>query len=194
MERVKPTEVSFNGTKVVVVLGDIVEQEVDAVVNAANERLKGGSGVDWAIHNAAGWDQLQAACREIGFCRTDDAVITPGFNLRARFIIHTVGPVYAAGPVNEAGKKYNEEARELLASCYRRSLEIAAQNGVRTIAFPAISTGMFEYPADRATDVAMNAVKNFVLENPGVFDEIKFVMFDDDYHAIAKRRLTEHFK
>ena len=82
----------------------------------------------------------------------------------------------------------------MLASCYRRSLEVAAQNGVRTIAFPAISTGMFEYPADRATDVAMNAVKNFVLENPGVFDEIKFVMFDDDYHAIAKRRLTEHFK
>ncbi|OGH18582.1 MAG: hypothetical protein A2868_02350 [Candidatus Levybacteria bacterium RIFCSPHIGHO2_01_FULL_40_15b] len=192
VEQGRFVETQIEGTKVAIVFGDIVDQRVDAIVSAANERLKGGCGVDGAIHEAAG-PKLSEACRAIGFCETGDAVVTPGFSLRTRYIIHTVGPVYAAGEVNELGKRHNEEAALLLASCYKKSLELAMANGARTIAFPAISTGEFEYPADRATDVAMQSVKTFLQKNPGAFDEIRFVMFDDDYFGIGHRKLKEHF-
>src|SRR3990167_7638432 len=192
VEQGRFVETQLEGTKVAVVFGDIVDQEVDVIVNAANERLAGGCGIDGAIHEAAG-PKLPKACRAIGFCETGDAVITPGFNLRARYIIHTVGPMYAAGEVNELGKKHNEEAAKLLASCYKKSLELAIANGARTIAFPAISTGEFEYPADRATDVAMQSVKTFLQENPSAFDEIRFVMFDDDYFSLADRIFRDNF-
>lgn len=193
MERQKPVEVVFNGSKISVTLGDIVDQQVDAVVNAANNGLRGGGGVDGAIHRAAGWVELQQACRKIVHCETGDAVITPGFNLKAKYIIHTVGPVYAAGWVNEQGEKHNERARELLASCYRRSLELAAEHQARSVAFPAISTGVYEYPVEEATDVAIMTVKDFLSSNPGLFDEIRFVMFDDFAFMVGREKIAKHF-
>jgi O-acetyl-ADP-ribose deacetylase (regulator of RNase III) len=148
------------------VLGDIARQQVDAVVNAANRQLAGGGGVDGAIHRAAGWDQLQDACRAIGECPPGEAVVTAGFALPARHIIHTVGPVWRGGEWGEA---------EILASCYRRSLALADQVGARSVAFPAISTGIFGYPPEDAAAVAVSTV--------GAADTavslIRFVAFDD---------------
>ncbi|GIX30562.1 MAG: macro domain-containing protein [Porticoccaceae bacterium] len=132
-----------------VVEGDITRLPVDAVVNAANERLAGGGGVDGAIHRAAGREALQAACRAIGHCPTGDVRVTPGFALPARYIIHAVGPVWRGGTHGEA---------EQLASCYRRALEEADRLGVSSIAFPAISCGAYGYPPERAVPVAVEAV------------------------------------
>lgn len=129
---------------------DITTLAVDAIVNAANETLLGGGGVDGAIHRAAG-PELKEYCRTLGGCRTGEAKITPGFSLPARFVIHTVGPVYGTG---------NEE--QLLASCYRNSLLRAAEAGYRTVAFPAISTGAFGYPLPLATAVAVRAIREFL--------------------------------
>ena len=135
------------------VLGDITEQDVDAVVNAANQGLAGGGGVDGAIHRAAGARQLQDACRAIGGCATGDAVATPGFGLRARWIIHAVGPRYRDGAHGEP---------ELLASCYRRCLEVADDLDVRTIAFPAISTGIYGYPPTDAARITVQTLRSTV--------------------------------
>ena len=137
------------GPAVVAVLGDIVGQEVDAVVNAANAALAGGGGVDGAIHRSAGAAELQAACRAIGGCAPGDAVATDGFGLPARWIIHTVGPVWRGGDRGED---------EVLASCYRRCLEVADGLGAATVAFPAISTGAYGFPPDRAAAVAVAPV------------------------------------
>jgi O-acetyl-ADP-ribose deacetylase len=132
---------------------DLTTLAVDAVVNAANERLAGGGGVDGAIHRAAGAAELQAACRAIGGCPTGEARITPGFRLPARHIIHTVGPVYRDG-------QHGEPA--LLAACYRNALALAAQHGVHTIAFPAISTGVYGYPFAEAAQVAVRTALTFL--------------------------------
>jgi len=153
------------------VLGDIVRERLDAIVNAANSRLLGGGGVDGAIHRAAG-PRLLAACRRLQGCATGDAKITPGFDLPARHVIHTVGPVWRGG---------NEGEPELLASCYRRSLEVAAENRVESIAFPAISTGVYGYPPNAAAEIAIATVREFA---PASVNLVRFVCFDRPTAAV----------
>jgi O-acetyl-ADP-ribose deacetylase len=160
--------------------GDITRLSVDAIVNAANARLAGGGGVDGAIHRAAG-PSLHEACRKLGGCDTGDAKVTPGFNLPARFIIHTVGPVYRDGRSGEP---------ERLASCYRRSLEVAVENGARTVAFPAISTGVYGYPFEAATRVAFQSVAEF-LSHEASIERVTFVFFSESDMQRAKRMLED---
>ncbi|WP_296600603.1 O-acetyl-ADP-ribose deacetylase [Phenylobacterium sp.] len=156
-----------------VVQGDITGLALDAIVNAANSSLLGGGGVDGAIHRAAG-PELALFCRNLGGCKTGDAKISPAFRLPSRHVIHTVGPVWQGG---EAG----EDA--LLASCYRRALEVAAVNDVRTLAFPAISTGIYRFPADRAARIATATVAS-VLASDESFERVVFCCFD----AESRRR------
>jgi len=149
--------------------GDITRLDVDAVVTAANDRLAGGGGVDGAIHRAAGPELLQA-CRTIGGCPTGDARITPGFKLKAKWVIHAVGPVWYGGARNE---------RQLLASAYRRSLELAREKECTSIAFPAISCGVFGFPIPAACSIAVRTVNDF-LEDHAM--RIVFSVFDDEVH------------
>lgn len=162
--------------RIEIIEGDITKLAVDAIVNAANTRLAGGGGVDGAIHRAAG-PELHEACRRLGGCPTGDAKITPGFNLPARYIIHAVGPVYRDGQHGEP---------ELLASCYRRSLELASEHGCKSVAFPAISTGVYGYPFDEATRIAMRTVAGYLREHPEI-ERVVFVFFGDrDYQAAGR--------
>jgi len=147
--------------------GDITKLNVDAIVNAANTSLLGGGGVDGAIHRAAGPELLEA-CRKLHGCPTGDAKATPGFRLPARWVFHAVGPVWNGG---------NHHEDELLAGCYRRALELAHEHDARSIAFPAISTGIYGFPSDRAARIAVNTVKAHVDAN-GV-ELVNFVCFDD---------------
>jgi O-acetyl-ADP-ribose deacetylase (regulator of RNase III) len=152
--------------------GDITKLQVDAIVNAANTSLIGGGGVDGAIHRAAGPELLEA-CRKLNGCRTGDAKATPGFRLPAKWVFHAVGPVWNGG-------NHNEE--ELLAACYRRCLELAAEHQVRSIAFPAISTGIYGFPSERAARIAVETVKSHV-DASGV-ELVNFVCFDNKTFAI----------
>ncbi len=156
--------------EVTFVVGDLTAQEVDAIVNAANSSLLGGGGVDGAIHRAAG-PELLAECRVLGGCETGDAKATGAGRLPARWVIHTVGPVWRGGDAGEA---------ELLASAHRRSLEVAAGLGARTVAFPAISCGLYGYPPERAASVAVGAVQPLA----DGFDEIRFVFLDERLRAL----------
>lgn len=159
-----------------IVQGDITRQEVEGIVNAANRSLLGGGGVDGAIHRAAG-PGLLAECRKLGGCETGEARITGGHKLGARWVIHTVGPVWRDGLGGED---------ELLASCYRNSLKLAEQHSIRSIAFPAISTGAYGFPLERATEIAMREVKSF-LEAAACPEEVTFVCFSaEDYHCYAR--------
>ena len=161
-----------------VVKGDITALRVDAIVNAANGSLLGGGGVDGAIHRAAG-PELVGECRTLNGCRTGEAKITKGYRLPARWVIHTVGPVWRGGGNDED---------ELLAACYRNSLLLAEQNGVRTIAFPAISTGVYGFPVARAARIAVAEVSRF-LETSSSIERVVLVCFGDEAFAHFSRAL-----
>lgn len=166
--------------RIEVIQGDITKLKVDAIVNAANSSLLGGGGVDGAIHRAAGPGLLQE-CRTLGGCPTGEAKITGGYNLPARWVIHTVGPIWQGGGQNED---------ELLARCYRNSLALAVQRGIKTIAFPAISTGAYGFPLERATRIAVREIAHF-LERDTTLEKVILVCFGRDAYEVYRAVVTE---
>lgn len=162
--------------------GDITKLKVDVIVNAANTSLLGGGGVDGAIHRAAGPELLKFN-KKLGGCKTGEAKISPGFNLPAKFIIHTVGPVWNGG-------KHNED--KLLADCYINSLKLAVENKIKSMAFPAISTGIYRFPLERATKIAITEVKEF-LEKNDTIEKVIFVCFDEETYEIYKSVLASKY-
>ena len=164
------------------VRGDITKiNDVDAIVNAANRTLLGGGGVDGAIHRAAGRKLLEE-CRTLNGCDTGDAKLTGAYELPCSHVIHTVGPVWRGGDHGEA---------ELLASCYRRSLQVAAEHGIRHIAFPSISTGVYHYPVKEAAKIAVGTVAEFLEEHPDAFDVVEWVLFDDNTMQVYEQAIAE---
>jgi len=175
-------EVTVKGTVLSLVLGDITEETTDAIVNAANSGLRGGGGVDGAIHRAGG-PAILAECRKIGTCPAGQAVVTAGGNLKARYVIHTVGPVYGGGSRGEAA---------LLKSAYRQSLERASERGLKSLSFPAVSMGIYGYPPEEGARVALGTVMDYLKEREGI-EEVRFVLFDKktfDVFAEALRAMA----
>jgi len=158
-------------------VGDITKQNTDAVVNAANKRLAPGGGVAGAIHRAAG-SELWEECKKLGGCKTGEAKITKGYNLPASYVIHTVGPIYSGSP----------EDPEKLASCYRESLRVAKENGIKSISFPALSTGAFGYPMDEAAKIALKTVSDELKKKPGI-ELIRFVLYNSNALELHERVL-----
>ena len=164
-------------TKIEILKGDITKLNVDAVVNAANTSLLGGGGVDGAIHRAAGRGLLDE-CRTLNGCKTGQSKITKGYNLPAKYVIHTVGPVWYGGNKNE---------RELLKSCYATALNLAKENGIKTIAFPAISCGIYHFPLEEACEIAKETVQDFISEND-CLDKVIFIDINDDVVEIFRKQ------
>lgn len=162
--------------RIKIIKDNIINLVVDAIVNAANTTLLGGGGVDGAIHQAAGPNLLEA-CKKLNGCKIGEAKITPGFNLPAKYIIHTVGPIWKDG-------KHHEE--ELLANCYRNSLNLALQHKLKTIAFPAISTGAYGFPKLQAAQITINEVNNFLRDHSSL-EEVIFVCFNDEMKTIYEQ-------
>jgi len=173
-------QVTINKSRLELVEGDITEQDTEAIVNAANPSLLGGGGVDGAIHRAAG-PQLLEECRTLGGCQTGDAKITKGYRLKAKHVIHTVGPIYY---------RDGERARELLASAYRRSLEVASENSVRSVSFPSISTGAYGYPMDEAAPLALQTAINY-LESHSDIELVRFVLFGHRAYQVYEKALQK---
>ncbi len=174
-------EKKIGGTKLELVEGDITSQDTEAVVNAANKRLAPGGGVAGAIHSAAG-PQLWDECKQLDGCETGEAKITNGYNLPASYIIHTVGPVYSG----------SSEDPELLASCYRNSLQLAEKNDIESVSFPALSTGAFGYPMEEAAEIALETVKDFLKRGTEI-ELVRFVLYDSnalEIHEEALRSLN----
>lgn len=165
--------------RIELIRGDITRLEVDAIVNAANNSLLGGGGVDGAIHRAAGHELLEE-CRTLNGCKTGDAKITKGYNLPAKHVIHTVGPVWNDGLHDEP---------QLLVSCYRRCLEVAIENGLKSIAFPNISTGVYHFPKQKAAMLAIETVQEF-LKNNSEIEELIFCVFDDENFSLYASMLN----
>lgn len=172
-------EIKVNRTVIQVVQGDITKEDVDAIVNAANNQLSPGGGVSGAIHRAAG-KELWEEAKKLGGCKTGEAKITKGYRLPAKYVIHTVGPIYSG----------SREDQKLLASCYYNSLLLAVQKGLKSIAFPAISTGVFGYPVEEAARVALKTIVEFAEKNSGL-ELIKMVLFDKRSFDIHNKILQE---
>jgi O-acetyl-ADP-ribose deacetylase (regulator of RNase III) len=167
-----------NIEKIKIHKGDITKLKIDTIVNAANTTLLGGGGVDGAIHRAAGKELLDE-CKKLNGCKTGEAKITKGYNLSAKYVIHTVGPVWNGG-------KHDED--ELLASCYRNTLKLAVESGIKSIAFPAISTGVYSFPLKRAAKIALDEVTKFLNHNDEI-EKVIFVAFDDSTHSCYEDKL-----
>jgi len=165
--------------RIELVYGDITKQKVDAIVNAANTTLLGGGGVDGAIHHAAGPELLEE-CKNLNGCKTGEAKITKGYNLPAKFVIHTVGPIWGAG-------KNGED--QLLTNCYNNSLKLAVDNQIKTIAFPAISTGVYGFPLERATQIAIKTTADFLISDESI-KKVIFICFDKKTYQAYENILT----
>lgn len=166
--------------KTELIQGDITKLEVDAIVNAANKSLLGGGGVDGAIHRAAGPELLEE-CKTLNGCKTGQAKITKGYKLPARYVVHTVGPVWNGGKNNEV---------ELLKNCYLNSLKLASRHGLSSIAFPNISTGVYHFPKDQAADIAISTVSDYLRQNESI-EKVYFVCFDKENYEIYRKKLKE---
>lgn len=167
-------EIKIGKSSLVILKGDITKQATDAIVNAANKYLSPGGGVSGAIHRAAG-EELWEECKNLSGCSTGQAKITKGYRLAAKFVIHTVGPVYS-------GNRQNKVA---LASGYRNSLELAKKQGLKSISFPSISTGIFGYPVDEAADIALKTITGFLSQNPEI-ELVQIVLFDENSYSVFK--------